>query len=162
MNERCITLLNNFKNTNYEKDYFLDTTNLSIDETVTNIDDIIDLSAVYLKIYFAFSKLRYETYIKQDLKISSCLKSAIENLPAFKETIKFIFDRCNGRISEVSEKTIDDAFDCIINNRKSSIYSNETLSHHEKERMILQIESSFYEIREYFKSSNLIINNMKI
>lgn len=96
------------------------------------------------------------------IKAKKCLKSAIENLPAFKETIKFIFDRCNGRISEVSEKTIDDAFDCIINNRKSSIYSNETLSHHEKERMILQIESSFYEIREYFKSSNLIINNMKI
>lgn len=34
MKERCIVLLNNFKNTNYEKDYFLDTTNLSIEETV--------------------------------------------------------------------------------------------------------------------------------
>lgn len=39
MNERCITLLNNFKNTNYEKDYFLDTTNLSVDETVANIEN---------------------------------------------------------------------------------------------------------------------------
>lgn len=96
------------------------------------------------------------------MKSKKYLTSAMENLPAFIETIKFIFDRCNGRFSEISENTIDDAFDCIINNRKSSIYSNETLSHHEKERMILQIESSFYEIREYFKSSNLIINNMKI
>ena len=34
MNERCIILLNNFKNTNLKKDYFLDTTNLSVDETV--------------------------------------------------------------------------------------------------------------------------------
>lgn len=39
MNERCIILLNNFKNTNYEKDYFLDTTNLSIDETVAIIEN---------------------------------------------------------------------------------------------------------------------------
>lgn len=39
MNERCITLLNNFKNTNYEKDYFLDTTNLSVDETAANIEN---------------------------------------------------------------------------------------------------------------------------
>ena len=39
MNERCIILLNNFKNTNYEKDYFLDTTNLSIYETVETIEN---------------------------------------------------------------------------------------------------------------------------
>lgn len=39
MNERCIVLLNNFKNTNYEKDYFLDTTNLSIDETIDIIEN---------------------------------------------------------------------------------------------------------------------------
>lgn len=39
MNERCIVLLNNFKNTNYEKDYFLDTTNLSIEETVNIIEN---------------------------------------------------------------------------------------------------------------------------
>jgi len=39
MNERCITLLNNFKNSNYEKDYFLDTTNLSVDETVDAIEN---------------------------------------------------------------------------------------------------------------------------
>lgn len=91
--------------------------------------------------------------IEQELdfiKAKECLKSAMENLPAFKETIKFIFDRCNGRFTEISELTIDGAFDCIINNRKSSIYSNPTLSHHEKERMILQIESSFQEIRDYF------------
>lgn len=39
MKERCITLLNNFKNTKYEKDYFLDTTNLSIEETVDIIEN---------------------------------------------------------------------------------------------------------------------------
>lgn len=39
MNERCIILLNNFKNTNYGKDYFLDTTNLSIQETIDTIEN---------------------------------------------------------------------------------------------------------------------------
>jgi len=39
MNERCIILLNNFKNTNYKKDYFLDTTNLSIKETTNIIEN---------------------------------------------------------------------------------------------------------------------------
>ena len=90
------------------------------------------------------------------MKAKMYLISAMENLPAFVETIKFIFDRCNGRFSEISENTIDDAFDYIINKRKSSIYSNKTLSHNEKERMILQIESSFQEIRDYFKSSNFV------
>lgn len=39
MNERCIVLLNNFKTTDYGKDYFLDTTNLSIQETVDVIEN---------------------------------------------------------------------------------------------------------------------------
>jgi len=39
MKERCITLLNNFKNTQYEKDYFLDTTTLSIQETIDIIEN---------------------------------------------------------------------------------------------------------------------------
>lgn len=38
MNERCIILLNNFKNYNFGKDYFLDTTNLSVNESIENIE----------------------------------------------------------------------------------------------------------------------------
>lgn len=37
MHERCIVLLNNFKNYDFAKDYFLDTTNLSVDETINII-----------------------------------------------------------------------------------------------------------------------------
>ena len=37
MKERCITLLNNFKNRNYNKNNVLDSSTLSIDETVTII-----------------------------------------------------------------------------------------------------------------------------
>lgn len=39
MHERCIILLNHFKNYDFGKDYFLDTTNLSIDETIKIIEN---------------------------------------------------------------------------------------------------------------------------
>ena len=87
--------------------------------------------------------------------------SAMENLPAFIETIQFIFDHCNGRLTEISGKTIDDAFDYVIDEKKSSIYSNTTLSHHEKERLIRQIESSYQKLREYFKSSDFVTKRMR-
>ena len=38
MKERCITLLNSFKNTNYNSQNILDTTHLSIDETIDIIE----------------------------------------------------------------------------------------------------------------------------
>lgn len=39
MKERCITLLNSFKNNNYNEKNILDTTNLSIDETIRMIEN---------------------------------------------------------------------------------------------------------------------------
>ena len=39
MNERCITLLNSFRNYNYNKQNILDTSNLSVDETVDIIEN---------------------------------------------------------------------------------------------------------------------------
>ena len=39
MKERCITLLNNFKNINYNSKNILDTSNLSIDETLNLIEN---------------------------------------------------------------------------------------------------------------------------
>jgi len=39
MNERCLILLNSFKNKNYNQDNILDTTNLSIDDTVDIINN---------------------------------------------------------------------------------------------------------------------------
>lgn len=38
MGERCLTLLNNFKNKNYNKNNFLDTSNLSVNETLEEIE----------------------------------------------------------------------------------------------------------------------------
>ena len=39
MGERCLTLLNNFKNKNYNKNNFLDTSNLSVNETLEEIEE---------------------------------------------------------------------------------------------------------------------------
>ena len=39
MNERCIILLNSFKNNNYKKQNILDTSNLTVNETVDIIED---------------------------------------------------------------------------------------------------------------------------
>lgn len=39
MNERCITLLNSFKNNNYDKQNILDTSNLKVNETVDIIEN---------------------------------------------------------------------------------------------------------------------------
>lgn len=39
MNERCITLLNSFRNNNYNQQNILDTSNLKIDETVKIIEN---------------------------------------------------------------------------------------------------------------------------
>ena len=39
MRERCVVLLNNFKNNNYEKDYTLDITNLSVDGVIEHLEN---------------------------------------------------------------------------------------------------------------------------
>ena len=38
MHERCITLLNSFKNTNYNKQNILDTSNLTVNEIINIIE----------------------------------------------------------------------------------------------------------------------------
>lgn len=39
MHERCLVLLNNFKNMDFDKNLFLNTSNLSIEETIDNIEN---------------------------------------------------------------------------------------------------------------------------
>ena len=39
MNERCVTLLNSFKNNNYDSKNILDTSNLSVEETINIIEN---------------------------------------------------------------------------------------------------------------------------
>ena len=39
MKERCIVLLNSFKDKNFDKKYLLDTTNLSVNNVVENVEN---------------------------------------------------------------------------------------------------------------------------
>jgi hypothetical protein len=76
---------------------------------------------------------------------------AAKNQTALDETVKFIFDGCHGRNPEISERTIDDAFDCIINCEKATLYAQE-LPEDESERMIKHVELNRNMRKEWFKS----------
>ena len=77
--------------------------------------------------------------------------SAMAKSPALNELMKFIFDGCHGLIPEISEKTIDDAFDCILDNRKATLYARD-LSDNERERIIREAEADSNLRKETFKS----------
>lgn len=79
------------------------------------------------------------------------LALAAKNQPDLYETVKFIFDGCHGRNPEISEKTIDDAFDCIINCEKATLYAQE-LPKDERKKMIEQVELNRNIRKEWFKS----------
>ncbi len=71
--------------------------------------------------------------------------------PALDKVVKFIFDGCHGRNPEISESTIDDAFDCIINCEKATLYAQE-LPQNERESMIKQTELNRNIRKAWFKS----------
>lgn len=73
---------------------------------------------------------------------------------ALDEVIRFIFDSCRGGHPEVSERTIDDAFDCVINCDKAALYA-QRLSKDERKRMLEQVEYNRNLRKEWFKSSML-------
>ena len=79
------------------------------------------------------------------------LAMATMKKPALNEVVKFIFDGCHGRNPEISEKTIDDAIDCIINCEKATLYAQE-LSQDKRESIIKQAELNCNIRNEWFKS----------
>ena len=76
---------------------------------------------------------------------------SIEKLPALNESIKFILDVCYGRKTEISTKTIDDAFDYVDNRDKSIIYLCD-LPYDEKEKAIHQAELNIVTRKQMLKS----------
>ena len=79
------------------------------------------------------------------------LAMAAMKQPALNDVVKFIFDGCHGRNPEISEKTIDDAFDFIINCEKAKLYAQE-LPQYERESMIKQAELNRNIRKAWFKS----------
>ena len=76
---------------------------------------------------------------------------SMEKLPALNESIKFITDVCYGRRTEISTKTIDDAFDYVDNRDKSIIYLCD-LPYDEKEKAIHQAELNIVTRKQMLKS----------
>ena len=71
--------------------------------------------------------------------------------PALNEVVKFIFDGCHGRNPEISGQTINDAFDCIINCEKATLYAQE-LSKEEREEMVKQVDINRNMRKDWFKT----------
>ncbi len=88
---------------------------------------------------------------RDNVEYAKCLALAAMKQPALDDVVKFIFDGCQGRNPEISEKTIDDAFDCIINCEKATLYAQE-LTEDECERMIKHVELNRNMRKEWFKS----------
>ena len=70
--------------------------------------------------------------------------------PTLDEVVKFIFDACHGRNPEISEITINDAFDCIINCEKATLYAQE-LSKEQREEMVKQVDINRNMRKDWFK-----------
>ena len=97
------------------------------------------------KVYVFNNSERDNAEYAKHLALAAMKQSALD------EVVKFIFDGCHGRNPEISESTIDDAFDCIINCEKATLYAQE-LPQDERESMIKQAELNRNIRKEWFKS----------
>ena len=79
------------------------------------------------------------------------LASAIMNQNSFNEVVRFIFAGSKGLNPEISEKRIDEAFDCRLDYEKALLYSLK-LSNENRDYLIHQAEINLKSRRELFKS----------
>lgn len=99
------------------------------------------------KIY-TFNNMDIEQDNEKALRYASL---AAEKQSAFKEVVKFILDGCHGLNPEISEQTINEAFDCVIYSEKATLYTQE-MQKEERERIIQQTEFTYNLKKEWFKS----------
>ena len=76
--------------------------------------------------------------------------SSMAKSPAWNELMKFIFDGCHGFNPEISGKTIDDAFDCVLDNRKATLYAR-NLSDNNSQSVKLYIGRLYFIDVPYFQ-----------
>ncbi len=98
---------------------------------------------------------RIYTYYNEQQSLEAAREdsaSAIEKLPALIELINFIYDGSLGLDVEIKEKTIDDAFDCVIDRNKAFIKTS-NLSKQDKDNKINQLESHINLMKVTFKNS---------
>ena len=82
---------------------------------------------------------------------------AVQKAPALEEAARFIFDGFRGLNPEISEKILDDAFECAINRDKYFIYSGNYPSD-QKKRMADDAELFRNLMKEALKSRLTIKN----
>ena len=99
------------------------------------------------KVYTFYSSDRE----RDNAEAQKYLAMASEKAPALEEAIKFVLNGCQGLNSEISEKTLDDAFDCVIYRDKYFIYAGGAPSD-QKKAMADEAEASRKLVKEAFKS----------
>ena len=78
--------------------------------------------------------------------------------PALSEFLQFIATELCGRYVEISEATIDDAFDCLTYRDKTHIYASD-LSKEEKKRRSDSAEANWKVSKEFFKATHKVKSN---
>ena len=76
----------------------------------------------------------------------------VMKLPALNDLVQFIWDGCHRRPTEITEATLDDAFDCVIYRDQARIYAS-GLSKDDKKHQSDSVEAEWKAIRDCFKSS---------
>jgi len=77
---------------------------------------------------------------------------AVKKLPALDGLTRFIYDVSYGRSSQIREKTIDDAFDCVNDINKVFIKTS-FLSKEDKDRAINESEINCWQQKVLFKNT---------
>ena len=76
----------------------------------------------------------------------------VMKLPALNDLVQFIWDGCHRRTTEITEATLDDAFDCVIYRDQARIYAS-GLSKDDKKHQSDSVEAEWKALRDCFKSS---------
>lgn len=76
----------------------------------------------------------------------------VMKLPALNDLVQFICDGCHRRPAEITEATLDDAFDCVIYRDQARIYAS-GLSKDDKKHQSDSVEAEWKALRDCFKSS---------
>ena len=76
----------------------------------------------------------------------------VMKLPALNDLVQFIWDGCHRRPTEITEATLDDAFDCVIYRDQARIYAS-GLSKDDKKHQSDSVEAEWKALRDCFKSS---------
>ena len=88
---------------------------------------------------------------RDDAEAQKFYALTLERAPVLNEAIKFTVDSFRGLNPEISEKTLEDAFDCVIYRDKYFIYAGGATSD-QKKAMADEAEASRKLVKEAFKS----------